>query len=154
MSLLAIDLGLRTGLACYRPDGRLAWYRSSNLGDVVRLRKAIPGILDGIEDLQWLALEGGGTLAQIWRKEAERRQLQVLQCQARDWRRQLLLPRRQRSGIEAKRHAGVAARRVIDWSRARKPTALRHDAAEAILTGLYAVMAIGWLDELPAEWRF
>jgi hypothetical protein len=43
------------------------------------------------------------------------------------------------------------ARRVIAWSEARRPTSLRHDAAEAILTGLWGVLEVGWLDSLPEE---
>jgi hypothetical protein len=41
------------------------------------------------------------------------------------------------------------ARKVIDWSGARRPTSLRHDAAEAILVGLWGGLQVGWLRELP-----
>lgn len=40
-SLLAVDLGVRAGLACYDESGRLRWYRSSDFGDAARLRRAI-----------------------------------------------------------------------------------------------------------------
>ena len=45
-SLLAVDLGVRTGLACWGDDGRLRWYRSQNFGDAARLRRAIPALLE------------------------------------------------------------------------------------------------------------
>ena len=33
------------------------------------------------------------------------------------------------------------------------PTALRHDTAEAILLGLWAVVELGWLERIPPEVR-
>ena len=72
---------------------------------------------------------------------------------AEDWRRVLLYPRQQRSGQQAKQTADEIARRIIDWSGAPRPTALRHDTAEAILIGLWGVLEIGWLDNLPSEVR-
>ena len=147
--LLAVDLGLRTGLALYRRDGRLAWYRSQNFGNVSRLRRGVRGVLDAIPHLAWLVLEGGGQLAEIWQREAARRGLRVRQVFAEDWRRDILYPRQQRSGTHAKVHATDLARQVIAWSGARRPTSLRDDAAEAILVGLWASRELGWLNRLP-----
>ena len=45
------------------------------------------------------------------------------------------------------------ARRVIEWSNAPRPTSLRHDAAEAILIGLWGVLQAGQLPRLPTELR-
>jgi hypothetical protein len=45
--------------------------------------------------------------------------------------------------------AAQLARNVIEWSGARRPTSLRHDAAEAILIGLWGVLSAGWLRALP-----
>ena len=152
-SLLAVDLGLRTGLALYREDGHLQWYRSQNFGTTARLRRGVYGILRDVADLAWLVLEGGGRLATVWIREAERRRIPVRQTSADHWRARLLLPREQRSGSEAKQHADALARRVIDWSGATRPTALRHDAAEAILVGLWGVLDVGWLPQLPDALR-
>lgn len=38
---------------------------------------------------------------------------------------------------------------MIDWSGARRPTSLRHDAAEAIMIGLWGVLHLGWLVPSP-----
>jgi hypothetical protein len=152
-SLLAIDLGLRTGLALYGQDGRLRWYRSHNFGATARLRKGVPSIMGEIPDLTWLVIEGGGTLAVPWEREAERRGLDVRQISAEVWRQTLLYDREQRSGAQAKNVADELARRVITWSEAAQPTALRHDAAEAILIGLWGVLDIGWLERVPQELR-
>ncbi|HEX2081336.1 MAG TPA: hypothetical protein VHG08_26770 [Longimicrobium sp.] len=71
-SLLAVDLGLRTGLALYGGDGRLRWYRSQNFGTAARLRRAVHGTLRELPEVRWLVIEGGGNLAEIWTREAER----------------------------------------------------------------------------------
>ncbi|MFP2904470.1 hypothetical protein ACLESD_05320, partial [Pyxidicoccus sp. 3LFB2] len=85
--------------------------------------------------------------------EAARRALPVLRVAAEDWREKLLYAREQRSGSLAKDAADVLARKVIGWSGAAKPTSLKHDAAEAILLGLWAVLEVGWLDRVPMELR-
>jgi len=150
-SLLAIDLGLRTGLALYGNNGRLIWYRSSNFGSPARLKRGVHGILKDLPGLRHIVLEGGGPLAEIWRREALKRDLALRRISAEDWRPLLLHSREQRTGPLAKASADDLARRVIHWSGARRPTSLRHDAAEAILIGLWGVIDCGWLEELPAE---
>lgn len=148
-ALLGIDLGLRTGLALYGQDGRLCWYRSHNFGTTARLRRGVRSVLDTHPHLAWLVLEGGGPLADVWKREAERRCISVRQISAETWRQQFLYPRQQRSGVQAKDSADVLARRVIAWSNVRRPTSLRDDAAEAILIGLWGVLDVGWLQQLP-----
>lgn len=149
-SLLAVDLGLRTGLAVYGDDGRLRRYRSQHYATRGTLRRALPGILDGVASVTTLVIEGGGTLISVWEREAARRHLDLLRVSADVWRPALLLPREQRGSARAKRSAGALARRVIEWSGAPRPTSLRHDAAEAVLVGLWGVLALGWLRALPA----
>jgi len=152
-SLLAVDLGLRTGLALYGGDGRLQWYRSQNFGTATRLRRAVHGVLRDLPEVRWLVLEGGGNLAEIWTREGERVGISVIRISAERWREQLLYTREQRTGTQAKHHAGELARQVIDWSAAPRPTSLRHDAAEAILVGLWGALHVGLLDQLPAALR-
>lgn len=148
-SLLAVDLGVRTGLACFSRDAGLLWYRSSNFGSAARLRKAVGGILREAPELTCLALEGRGELADVWTSAAEKRGVRVRLVSAETWRQELLLPRQQRSGVDAKRHAIDLARSVIDHLGGKKPTALRHDTAEAILLGVWALLAEAWLTEPP-----
>ena len=145
-SLLAVDLGLRTGLALYGRDGRLRWYRSRNFGTATRLRRAVHGLLDELEDLSWLIIEGGGPLAEIWEREARRRHISIRRIGAEDWRNDLFYPRQQKNGPQPKNAAKALARRVIEWSEIPRPTSLRHDAAEAVLIGLWGALKIGWLE--------
>ncbi|HEU4561079.1 MAG TPA: hypothetical protein VFS20_24725, partial [Longimicrobium sp.] len=88
-----------------------------------------------------------------WTREASRRGVATLRISAEDWRRILLYPREQRSGAQAKLTADGLARRVIEWSGAPRATSLRHDAAEAILIGLWGVLEVGWLAEIPPALR-
>ena len=148
-SLLAVDVGVRTGLAVYRDDGRLIWYRSRNFGAASRLKRAIPALLHEAFDPSYVVLEGGGPLAEHWATASERHGARVRRVSAEEWRSMFLLPRDQRSGEQAKRIADAVARRVVDWSDAPRPTSLRHDAAEAILIGLWGVIDVGWLSAAP-----
>lgn len=148
-SLLAVDLGLRTGLALYGPDTRLVWYRSQHYATRTSLRRGVQGLLDACSDTTHLVLEGGGPIANIWVKEAERRGLMVLQIAAEDWRGRFFESKDQRGRYKSKLTAAVLARRIIEWSGAPRPTSLRHDAAEAILIGLWGVLKVGWLEKVP-----
>lgn len=157
-SLLAIDLGLRTGLALYeRPmqdEGvSLQWYRSRNFGTAARLRLAARGILGSTPGLEYIVIEGGGPLADIWGKEAKRKGVNVVITGAEVWRELLLYPREQRTGAGAKSNAIELARKVIELSEAPRPTSLRHDAAEAVLIGLWGMIEVGWLGGLPERIR-
>ncbi len=152
--LLAIDAGLRAGLAVYSRAGILEEYRSTNFGSLPRLKRGIYGVMSAIPGLDRLVVEGGGGgFAEPWLKEASRRDCVARTVDAGAWRERLLRPRDRRTGAAAKEQAEVLARRVIAWSGAARPTSLRHDAAEAILIGLWAVLEWGWLPELPEELR-
>ncbi len=148
-ALLGVDVGLHTGLALYGPDGRLAWYRSQHFGNMARLRRGIHGLLEEHPEITRLVLEGGGPIAEAWAREAERRGLAVRRINAERWRALFFIPSEHTDRDRAKRSAATLARRVIAWSGAKRPTALRHDAAEAILIGLWGVLDAGWLDQPP-----
>jgi len=151
--LLAVDLGLKTGLALYGEDGKLRWYRSKNFGTTARLKRAVYGILKEIPDLAMLVIEGGGGIAEIWEREAQKQGIAVRRIMAEDWRKTILFGREQRTGAMAKERAAWLADAVIAWSSLRRPTVPRHDAAEAILIGLWGVIEEGWLGGLPPEIR-
>ncbi|HZE99102.1 MAG TPA: hypothetical protein VE981_19005 [Planctomycetota bacterium] len=136
--LLAIDLGLRCGWAAFDGSSRLLGYGSRHFGNRTALRKAIPQILDGYPQLARLVVEGGGELYLPWGKEAARRGIAILQVMSQEWRADLLKPSQRQSGVDAKEAADKVARDVIAKSGAKRPTSLRHDAAEAILVGLWA----------------
>jgi hypothetical protein len=148
-SLLAVDLGLRTGLAMFGSDARLAWYRSQHYATRTSLRRGVHGLLDASPDVSHLVLEGGGPIADIWVRDAERRSLSVRQIAAEDWRGRFFDPKEQRGRDRSKLTADVLARRIIEWSVAPRPTSLRHDAAEAIVIGFWGILEVGWLEKVP-----
>jgi len=146
--LLAVDLGLRTGLALYGPSGRLSWYRSHNLGSSSRLRRAADRILAEARP-EVVVVEGDRDLGRIWQRSAERRDIRFRVVAPEVWRERLLIPRQRRSGQDAKKVALGLARRVISWSGAPGAKSLNDDAAEAILIGLWGVIEEGWLESSP-----
>jgi hypothetical protein len=152
-TLLGIDLGLRTGLALFSGTGRLMWYRSAHFGSLQQYKRSVFSLLKQQADLEGVVVEGGGKLAQIWVRETGRRHIGLSFVSADQWRRALLLPRDRRDGTTAKKAAQAMARSIIAWSGAKRPTSLRHDAAEAICVGLYGVLDRGWLTAVPRELR-
>lgn len=148
-SLLAVDLGLRTGLALFGADGRLRWYRSQHFGTHAALRRGAHGLIGAEPDLTRLVLEGGGPIAHIWQQAARRRGVEACLLQADSWREQFFRAAQRDGRDQAKKTADRWARRIIAWSDAPRPTSLRHDAAEAIVIGLWGVIQAGWLAELP-----
>jgi hypothetical protein len=150
-ALLAVDLGVRAGFACWGDDGRLRWYRSHNFGAAARMRRAVPGLLGDPPDLARVVIEGGGPLVGPWEAEGARRGLHVQVVSAEVWRPVFLLPREHGSGPQMKAVADRVARRVIAWADGPRPTSLRHDAAEAVLVGLWGALSAGWVRRLPPE---
>lgn len=111
------------------------------------MKQAAWGVLKDVDDLAWVVAEGDRNLAEVWQKTAGKFDAEFLLTNAEEWRDDLLYKRQRRSGSLAKEAADALARDVIEWSDADRPTSLRHDAAEAILIGLWGVMRAGWLSE-------
>ncbi len=152
-TLLAIDLGVKTGLALFNNSGKLIRYNSHNYGNIRRLKKHLPEIFHSLPGLSILVIEGGGPIAELWKSMAVRHDLTTVQVFAEEWRKELFYDRQIRSGEMAKQNAIDMARKVVIWSGIKKATAMRHDTAEAILVGLWGVLKAGWLSEVPAEIR-
>lgn len=137
--LLAVDAGLRSGLAWFAEDGRVLGYRSTNFGSLHRLKKAVPGILAEFPSLEYLVVEGPRPFDHIWTKIGEKKDLYCRVVPVDTWRKAVLSPGEQRSGCKAKLSAQEKAREIIRQAGAALPTSLNHDAAEAVLIGLWAV---------------
>jgi len=148
-TLLAVDLGLTTGWALFGVDGRLRWCRSHHFADRDQLRRAVRQLLRQIDGLQWLVIEGGGPIAEIWSRVATRQGVQLIAISAEDWRVSFFHPTQMRGRDKAKSSAERLARRVIEWSSVAQPSTLRNDTAEAVLIGLWGVLHVGWLAGAP-----
>ncbi len=136
--LLAVDAGIRTGLALFNESGKLIWYRSHNMGSLSSLKKAVYPILKSIEYLSFLVIEGGGPIVRAWLNAALKLGISAQQIDASVWRKDILFQREYRSGAIAKESAIQRAQQVIDSSKAPSQNAPTHDAAEAILIGYWA----------------
>lgn len=136
-TLLAVDVGVRTGLAGFGEEGKLLWWASRNFGSVARLKKAIGPWLHACPALRTVIVEGDGRLAAMWQKQALSAGLDYHWISAETWRQELLIQRERRSGEQAKRSAVQMARAQIRKDGLSPPRRLGHDAAEAILIGLW-----------------
>ena len=143
--ILAVDLGLRCGLAVWTSEGRLESWRSTRFARPGQARRAVDGIVGEIDQLVAIVLEGDRLLARPWQRAAERRAVEHRTIGAETWRRDVLYPRERRSSRVAKDAADSLARAAIDrYADHRSPT-LRHDAAEAILVGAWEAANRGWI---------
>lgn len=151
--LLSVDLGVKTGLAMFRSDGRLLWFRSQNFGNASRLKRAIPWILNQEEELSHLIIEGGGPLLKIWKTETEKRNIDLISIMADEWRSSLLFDRERRKGTQAKMFALNFAEKAIHHLCDHRATSLNNDAAEAILIGIYGMQKLGWIADAQQYFR-
>lgn len=142
--LVAVDLGLRTGIAAYDRAGTLCYARARRFPSRDRLRAAVPGLLAGLRPLCWLVLEGDAALARPWVREARMCGAKVRFVKPETWRRALMPPREFRTGAMVKQHAQRRATALLAEAGRPPVVPLRHDAAEAALIGLWALAEVGW----------
>lgn len=141
MKLLAIDAGLHCGYAMFDiSTTTLLWYRSHNYGSTARLKRGAATLIAQELPISILVIEGGGAVAEPWCKTATFYHIPVEQIYAEQWRADILHAREQRTGADAKRAAVhyahqsmAAAKRTYHYNH------VRHDAAEAILIGEWAL---------------
>ena len=176
LRLLAVDLGLRTGLALYDGEGKLIRYAQySKLTDAVELGDLAEAWLAGEEEegeadtkrpVTHLAIEGRDVaLRDEWAAAALRaakrldcKPARLVDVSPEGWRKALLLPKERKTGLAAKAAARLVARQLVlergtDGAAhsGRFPT----DAAEAVLVGYYAIRRLGWVNaEGPAVRRY
>lgn len=148
--LLAIDLGLKMGLAHFDHQGKLLRYHAQRLANKAALKRHVYDVFIRHKPLCALITEGDASLAKIWHRLAEKWELRIVHIQAQRWRDDLLLPRDIASGgAHAKAIAQHKALQVIAASDvAPQPTRpqVAHDAAEAILIGLWGAHHLGWIE--------
>ena len=145
-SLLAVDAGLRCGLALFDlTTGTLRWFRSHNFGSVPRLRRASASLINEIPDLVACVIEGGGMIADPWMKELAFRRIDYRQISAEQWRPGMLLSRQRRNGSDAKKAAMTSARNSIAHAADKRAKSLTDDTAEAILIGEWALINVAEL---------
>ncbi len=134
--LLAVDLGVRTGLAFFDSSGDLVAVQSRNLGRRSRLREAAKSLLKPYPDLCWVVAEGNEQLARAWFDAVPLAEHRLVVAET--WRQDLFHPSQRRNATVAKKEAEKMASEIVRRSQVRLKSELTHDAAEAILIGVWA----------------
>lgn len=142
--LLAVDLGMKAGLAWFDADGRLLRARSTHFADRTTLRRALPGIWRELPGVTHLVVEGGGSLGDLWLQAAMRQELEVHQICAEQWRAEVLTPSQRRNGQAAKAAACAMAAEIARQDGCPPRQQFLTDAAEAIVFGKWFVRQLGW----------
>ncbi|PID92936.1 MAG: hypothetical protein CSA95_09055 [Bacteroidetes bacterium] len=137
--ILAVDLGVKTGMALFNSSGEPQWVRSRNFGNLARLKRAIPHLLHELPSSSIIVIEGGGIIAKAWEEEAKKQHFNIIKIHAATWRNDLLYQRQQRKGTEAKKNALRLALQILRKSGIPAPKSLTDDAAEAFLIGYWFI---------------
>ena len=149
--LIAIDLGLKSGLAVYDQRGLLS-YRATRFPSARAIKRAAWAVLCEVDALAHVFVEGDKDLAAHWRRAAEKQSLSFQSVRPEQWREGVLLPRQRRAGTIAKRAAMSLAHELIRASAAPAPKVpLTSDVAEAILIGYWATRQLGWCSSTVAS---
>lgn len=140
---LSVDLGIKTGLACWTSNGRLLWYRSQNYGSVKRLKGAIGSILGQFDEPGVLVLEGGGRISELWITMAVRTGWTIETLHAEEWRRNLINQSEWQFCTDLKKLSISYATLACQWGSQPVAGILNHNTAEAILAGLWILIKNG-----------
>lgn len=140
--LLAVDLGLRCGMALFNDEGRLLSCRSLSLQNRSALKRAVFQLIPTTVTHLWC--EGDAQLAQPWMKVVQKRGGQCHVVSAETWRPHLLSSKEQADKRTAKDAARRHARALLTEDGVIGVTTQSDDVAEAILLGRYAVAELGW----------
>ncbi|MDX9721984.1 MAG: hypothetical protein RBU37_14650 [Myxococcota bacterium] len=140
--LVAVDLGLRVGVAAFEQPGELLWAMTQHLSKRKQMERLAWAVFRRCGAVRHVVVEGDPRLGVIWERLAQREGASYLCVSAELWRPAMLLERERRSGSQAKR---VAERMANALSRG--PDKLSHDAAEAVLLGLWACAQVQWMGD-------
>lgn len=148
-TILAVDAGVRTGMALFDTKGTLIWYGSHNYGKRQSLKKAVSDVLKK-HQVRWLILEGGGDIVDIWEGQAKKMGIAFLHLHAMEWRSAVLHGKDWETNF-AKEQAIKWARKIIGYCGGRQQKTIRHDAAEAIICGFYMLIKEGIIQPPPGN---
>jgi hypothetical protein len=163
--LVAVDLGLRTGLALYSEEGRLLEYQNAIYGSAEELRVGCLALLaeweakyqQAVDEddevisyrISHVALEGADVaLKALWRDmiHDHLNDAHILLVKPEEWRADLLLSKEKASGEAAKEASRLIARQLVaDYGGRLHKGKFPTDVAEAVLLGYHVSRRLGWL---------
>jgi len=135
--LLAVDGGLRAGVAMFDRHGTPLWCRSFHYATIGSMRRAARALFFRHAQLEHLLVEGGGAAGGAWQREGAHAGLQVHAIGAEAWRRALLPAHAVRSGKDSKQAAVAMASALFRRHGKALVRPPAHDAAEAVMAGVY-----------------
>jgi predicted phosphodiesterase len=172
--LLAVDLGLKSGLSLFNCHGNLVRYeqfvfkRGSLTAEFTELIKQweadVPNdenfLMDeSIGENPWkvthIAVEGEDVdILKAWASAAP--DLSITRISPQEWRSEMLLSKEKLSGADSKAAARLIARQVVaDYgTMGQHEGKFKTDAAEAVVMGLYTCRKLGWISREPAVRRY
>jgi hypothetical protein len=155
-SLLAVDLGLRTGMCLFNDAGNLLRYDDRQFASADHLEQGAAAILSEWEAeagsrISHVAIEGSDPyLLSAWSNAVGDRR--VLHVQPEHWRHDLLTPQECDSWKSSKDASRVVARSIIERFGTAELDRVDYttDCAEALLLGAHVAQRLGWIRrELP-----
>src|SRR5210317_1875418 len=87
--LLAVDLGMKMGCALFGDDGRLTTYYSRKISGRQQLKTAVYRMIHD-SNPSVIYLEGGGDIADLWTRTADKAGIPAIQVHSDSWRNVLL----------------------------------------------------------------
>ena len=165
--LMAVDLGLRTGVSLYNDKGKLVRYEQFQFDSPDALQDAASEMLDQWEveasnsTHNWavtrIAIEGGDPLLrEAWNQAANGKRA-LLQVRPEEWRADLLLRKENMDGESAKAASRLIARQIVaDYgvNGVLHNGKFQTDMAESILLGLHISRRLGWISRNPPVRRY
>lgn len=172
--LLAIDLGLRTGISLFNDRGELLRYDYIHLTDVDELHDHAARLMMEWENgantdsektgerwqLTCIALEGSEpSHFEAWREAAMDTDLEIpeiISVRPDEWRSEFLERKESISGKKSKEAARLIARQVVsDYGVMDNHVGrFKTDAAESIVMGMFVARRLGWVKREPAVRRY
>jgi hypothetical protein len=167
--LMAVDLGLKSGVSLFSYQGKLIRYEQFHF-DRVTLQDDITKLIQEWEQdaarmipnsdgrpfkVSHIAIEGGDTnLLGIWERAAP--DYPLLRVRPEEWRAELLTEKENHDGASAKAASRLIARQVVqDYGIMEQHTGkFQTDVAESVLLGLFVARRLGWIDRQPAVRRY
>lgn len=169
--LLAVDLGLKSGLSLYNEQGSLVRYEQFTFNREMLQRDIVQIMVKWEADTNneanfdfatgkpWkithVAVEGGDTsLLATWTRAIPN--ISLLRVSPEEWRSELLNAKESQSGESAKAASRLIARQIVedfgsmDLHAGKFPT----DVAESVLLGMYCCRRLGWITRTPVVRRF
>jgi predicted phosphodiesterase len=157
--LLAVDLGLKTGLSLFNDEGKLLRFDNFQFESPQQLLRAAKSVLSTWEEdvketddrgRRWkiskIAIEGGDPpLRDAWHEAADGR-CSILHVRPEEWRADLLLTKEKMDGEKAKSASRLIARQIVsDYGDFNFDGKFQTDMAESILLGLHVARRLGWI---------